>query len=588
MGKKHKEVDQYEEIRQMEIQEAILDGKISEEVGHQLMESNYTVAEYLLGIAYNIGKEKPKKETAKDTFNNYFEYGDNHPDKKKKKKEKGGQQMSFAALVGDRPDDSDAVVRSEYNPLDILEPEDYDDYYEEEESSYEEDAVEPTVDPDVPVDLPVQKDVTPKMKPQMPFTFNADDDDEEELEDESDDEDIYPVGITTDYLEDVNKFTVEDEWYPTVVCPEWAMETNKLDQRALDTMDADHLEDLMGELYDYIVMHKHPTAIYTEEEFIKKFAFVREIDHNKYKFFCQDGFIHCYVVEESFYSGFYSLGRDILHLSEKDLASYISLIMGVADAVATVHNSFHNLNKNAVIDFKAALDDDDSNPNESFLAMIKNEDDDVVKMREPGEVATTKDIALVFNMTQIDSFEQRMSETILDLRALDPEEDEDDDDQEEIPDVVVSDPHTSFADVLHEEIDVDEEDMYVPHHADPEEFVGKVDAPELEVEVREEVEEEYPSVEDLEDDVLENHLSEESNKALDTVLKSFHLDTAQNVSAPAPEIPVKQPSVSSVEAVPPSMAAKIQPDQKETGNSYGIERLSHDDSEDMKVSPIKG
>lgn len=264
----------------------------------------------------------------------------------------------------------------------------------------------------------------------------------DECYDECDDnpnENVYANfdGRSVDFIvfNNLGRLTINDGIAPTSYSFPYGLNRDlnpRIKNIDLENADSSAISDMMGLLIDYIVTLKHPTALWTKDEFeaIPNFRIKSKVgyDFSSYKFFELDNYIAGYYVEKSSLNNLIDTFDDMNYTNEDIIKSLVS----IAYACGNINNAFFDedddyldvLYTNEFYNYKYEFENHFIN--DEMNAIANNDDENV----ERPNVMSMKD-------TQIEARE--LIEELTHIPYFDDADDFDDDDEDDEDDDEFSD-----------------------------------------------------------------------------------------------------------------------------------------------------
>lgn len=260
------------------------------------------------------------------------------------------------------------------------------------------------------------------------------------INEESVDDETMIRSIDFTYLEDFDRLVINDFIAPTSFSFEYGLD-KFINPNQIDTtmsFDSDEVMAMCDTLINYIVSLKHPTAIYTMEDFEKKFKVVNEMGYDSecFRFMVHDDFnvVLAYYVATDLLKDLY----EVFEAHSMDSFDMLWSLISIANACGSINDAFFVENKKYIetfMDSEYNYDDELVNVFNKMLDGDTDEDDTINPV-----LSSVKDIQiegrdLISKLTGQPYFDNDDDEDDDDvdqlMEDLDEEEDIDDDLDEE-------------------------------------------------------------------------------------------------------------------------------------------------------------
>lgn len=251
--------------------------------------------------------------------------------------------------------------------------------------------------------------------PEILVNYNWEDDlDDDEDDDEISPEYVIPISFMT--FPDLKRVTIEDSFAPTAFCYD--------SKFIMDTIinydgynDMNTTLDLIGKLTEYILVLKHPTAVYTHEEFYEKFKNVKSFSDVDFCFFKNDKYVFAYYVDPEDIGVMNEKVAELCDSYSDLLAFYISL----AYACGRQDQVFYGDDDSYVLKYKTHIADN----NEEFTKLFLMQEQTVIT-RDPEGFDYLCGIMNICDVKDVLQTGHGIIMKIADLNYDDPDEVDDD------------------------------------------------------------------------------------------------------------------------------------------------------------------
>ena len=284
--------------------------------------------------------------------------------------------------------------------------------------------------------------------------------------------------ITASVFEPVWRVLINDFIAPTAFAYGYEMECENLEKYASDPQEA---SNIISKIWEYIISLKHPTAIFTFDEFIKYFGktnsystvdFVFFVDHNNKR-------IYAYYVNAESISNVNRYANEFLSSSVLEL---IQFFVSLAYAAGRIDQVFFAENEGYVNNFENS----EYNQKSLFTKVFLNHDNTVFFDDQEGDIDYICGHMAIKDIVELQG---EVRELLTDI--IDGEDDDDDDEPEEIKEEV-TEPVKEVTPVEENKDTTEEQEKVVEDEEEPEEDIT------LTIEDSEEIEipKEEPKVEE--------------------------------------------------------------------------------------------
>ena len=229
--------------------------------------------------------------------------------------------------------------------------------------------------------------------------------------------------ITASVFEPVWRVLINDFIAPTAFAYGYEMECENLEKYASDPQEA---SNIISKIWEYIISLKHPTAIFTFDEFIKYFGktnsystvdFVFFVDHNNER-------IYAYSVNAESISNVNRYANEFLSSSVLEL---IQFFVSLAYAAGRTDQVFFAENEGYVNNFENS----EYNQKSLFTKVFLNHDNTVFFDDQEGDIDYICGHMAIKDIVELQG---EVRELLTDI--IDGEDDDDDDEPEEIKEEV--------------------------------------------------------------------------------------------------------------------------------------------------------
>ena len=132
------------------------------------------------------------------------------------------------------------------------------------------------------------------------------------------------IRIITDYVKELYRLVVDDGVSPTPIS---LIKTSK--QKLEAPLDNDDAISKCRSLFDYMIIQKHPTAIFKNREFLTDDVFTRvsfgKYDTGKFRFVYSNGYVLCYLIDDGSVVRFNEFIDDLNYDANDTLKIYLAL-----------------------------------------------------------------------------------------------------------------------------------------------------------------------------------------------------------------------------------------------------------------------
>lgn len=235
---------------------------------------------------------------------------------------------------------------------------------------------------------------------------------------------IRPINFV--YFQKYDRLVINDNIAPTSYSYIYGLNRD-LNPRAkydIENMDASDLVDKIDQLIEYIITLKHPTAIWTKEDFygseVLKTSSKGGYNDNRYRFFEVDNYVLGYYIDEDLLSDFYK-SLDNYKTHDEDM---LKTCISVAYACGNMNNAFFAED----VDYIQTLYEDDElncDMEFEFLFEADKDDEEIVKSGETGYAPFVK------SMQDTQIYARELIELLTHQSYFDFDDDDDDDYDEE-------------------------------------------------------------------------------------------------------------------------------------------------------------